>query len=111
MVKNIRKIFWILQIAKQKKRALFEAQMDGLFMETVKGRFLRLNDDEERKELASIVQKEERTEEDEKRIVQLENDINEAKAVKNLYARNTVLRADLVQYIDLIKQCLKDGNF
>lgn len=98
--------FWWLKwrVKNTKLSALYEANLDLLFLQTEYPNILAYNDNEDRAALAELNKKPlvDRTDEDLMKIEELEEKITHAKAIKQSYRQNEAFRAELKNYLNMI---------
>lgn len=94
------------RIKNTKLSALYEANLDKLFLETEYPKILSYIDTEDRKTLGELNSKPltDRTSDDLAAIESLEEKISHAKAIKQSYRQNEAFRVELKNYLTMINQ-------
>lgn len=102
LVDKIRLWFLFRKVLRQKINALWEANLDKVFFENNYQDLLNYNEGTDRAALAGERQKPLK-EQNDTVIMELENKISHAKAVRGSYIKNENFRAEIITYIEMLR--------
>ena len=102
MIEKIREMFYRWRLKNQKRRGLFEAKCDLVYLRAFKGDMLKYDEGKARKRMSELKAITNRDEKQELELDTVLNVIAESKAVKNEFSQTERLIKHLEVYIDTL---------
>lgn len=102
MIQTIREFFYKRAIIRQKRRAIYELQLDLEFIKKVKGEMLSYNEAPARKRMAELKKEENLSDIQEQELNTIVSVIAESKATKEEYRKSKQVMEELIQYVNEI---------